>query len=158
MLIFFNSTWQLCGFIKPSAGRLMWDGNDLSSSGLYDCKLHISIPNFCMCLFDECLRECKYRMMKSAFCAAYTLLGCWCPVSVVECACAGQCIGLKHIWLLQRTPSRRRLLFMIMWYISSHTIEFDNLLNAQVWGFGCKVQLYNNMMICVLICSTFGRC
>jgi len=26
----------LCGFIKPSAGRLMWDGNDLSSSGLYD--------------------------------------------------------------------------------------------------------------------------
>ncbi|KAG0558695.1 hypothetical protein KC19_10G047300 [Ceratodon purpureus] len=26
----------LCGFIKPSAGRLFWDGNDLSQAGLYD--------------------------------------------------------------------------------------------------------------------------
>jgi ABC-type branched-subunit amino acid transport system ATPase component len=27
---------QLCGFIKPSAGRLLWDGVDLSQPGLYD--------------------------------------------------------------------------------------------------------------------------
>jgi len=26
----------LCGFIKPSAGRLLWDGVDLSQPGLYD--------------------------------------------------------------------------------------------------------------------------
>lgn len=26
----------LCGFLKPSAGRLFWDGNDLSQPGLYD--------------------------------------------------------------------------------------------------------------------------
>ncbi len=65
---------QLCGFIKPSAGRLLWDGVDLSQPGLYDCKIDLEILVLCwQILWSDhkvCLSGVKYTRRTSSIFAS----------------------------------------------------------------------------------------
>lgn len=63
----------LAGFLKPSAGQLLWDGHDLSGPGLYDGQCHYPFAIFALSFVHSSPESEAYRRTSETCCTSISL-------------------------------------------------------------------------------------